>query len=336
MGAEYSLQDVVRCNVCDTPCPTMNCTDCNIKLCTACVGKHLSDLHVSKVHKMVSCELRRSTALCLKHPSKICDLYCVKCDFPICEQCASSEEHKDHELISIENRNKLQTENLEKNYLNINKENASDVSVRETDLNENPTTSTTAITFKHVESSPPDKSHRTGTTSAAVLSPLDESVICDTPGVISSFLDRQPSKDAPDAEFSQQGMSQNLNFPCAVSLSPDKTTTMNDMESSPSNSGHTVDIPNAASFSPDESFKFDYSGQSSFSDRQLTMNTPGADSSRETPCTFNTPLSSSTPSDKTHSVESVGDLSALLQVDESQSMDSLVTRLAYPPHMKRT
>lgn len=136
MGAEYSLQDVVRCNVCDTPCPTMNCTDCNIKLCTACVGKHLSDLHVSKVHKMVSCELRRSTALCLKHPSKICDLYCVKCDFPICEQCASSEEHKDHELISIENRNKLQTENLEKTYLNINKENASDVSVRETDLND--------------------------------------------------------------------------------------------------------------------------------------------------------------------------------------------------------
>lgn len=131
-------------------------------------------------------------------------------------------------------------------------------------------------------------------------------------------------------------MSQNLNFPCAVSLSPDKTSTMNDMESSPSNSGHTVDIPNAASFFPDESFKFDYSGQSSFSDRQLTMNTPGADSSRETPCTFNTPLSSSTPSDKTHSVEIVGDLSALLQVDESQSMDSLVTRLAYPPHMKRT
>lgn len=169
MGAENSLQDVVRCYFCDSPCPTLKCTNCNIKLCTACVEKHLSDQ--SKKHKVVSCKQRRSTAICLKHPSKICALYCVQCEFPICDQCASSEKHKRHEFYTINNKNELKTENIEKNYLNIYKKNASNVSVQETDLNEKPTTSTTAIRHKHVESSPPEKSHTTDTPAAAVLCP---------------------------------------------------------------------------------------------------------------------------------------------------------------------
>lgn len=314
MGAENSLQDVVRCYFCDSPCPPMKCTNCNIKLCTTCVENHLSD----HKHKVVSCKQRRSTAICLKHPSKICALYCVQCEFPICDQCASSEKHKRHEFYTINNKNELKTENIEKNYLNIYKKNASNVSVQETDLNEKPTTSTTAIRHKHVESSPPEKSHTTDTPAAAVLCPKDESFKFNTTGAISPFSDRQLAKDV---ECTQTGMAQSLNSSCAVSISPKKTSKMNDMESA-SNNGHTVDIPNAASIPTDESCIFDNcrsrSDQSSFSVRQLTMNTPDAgSSSRKTPCTIYSPLALSTHSVKNHSMDS---LSSPLY--ESQSTNS--------------
>lgn len=339
MGAENSLQDVVRCYFCDSPCTTMKCTNCNIKLCTTCVGKHLSD----HKHKVVSCKQRRSTAICLKHPSKICALYCVQCEFPICDQCASSEEHKRHEFNTIDNKNELLTENIEKNSLHIYKDNASNVSVQETELNEKPTTSTTAITHEHVESYPPDKSYTTNSPAAAVLCPQDESYEFNTTGAISPFSDRQLAKDVPDVECTQKGMAQSLNSSCAVSISPNKTSKMNDIESA-SNIGHTVDIPNAESIPPDESFIFDNlrsrSGQSSFSDRQLTMNIPDAgSSSRGTPCTFNSSLALSTPSDKNHSMDSLGYLSSPLY--ESQSMESSLSlhytnTLDFDPFPKET
>lgn len=109
---------------------------------------------------------------------------------------------------------------------------------RKTVLDENYNTSTTAITHKHVKSSPPGKSYITDTPAAAVFSPLDESFIWDTPGPISPFSDRQLAKDAPDVELYQ-----NLNSSCAVSLSPGKTLTINNIESSPSSRDH---------FPPDE------------------------------------------------------------------------------------
>lgn len=42
MNPEYSLQDVVRCHLCETPGPSLYCEICDISLCEDCKEKHLS------------------------------------------------------------------------------------------------------------------------------------------------------------------------------------------------------------------------------------------------------------------------------------------------------
>ncbi|XP_062606313.1 uncharacterized protein LOC134268128 [Saccostrea cucullata] len=65
-----------------------------INLCKACVGEHLSDS--SKRHKVVPYKHRKPTHYvnypkCPNHTQKHCELYCEKCDIPVCSTCISSE-----------------------------------------------------------------------------------------------------------------------------------------------------------------------------------------------------------------------------------------------------
>ncbi|XP_056015532.1 E3 ubiquitin-protein ligase TRIM9-like isoform X1 [Ostrea edulis] len=101
MDSQHSAQDVLRCDLCDTPVPPMYCDLCEVKLCKACVGEHLFDL--SKEHKVVPFEPRLSTMKypkCSKH-DRICELNCEKCNVPVCVGCLSSNSHKGHALLNV-------------------------------------------------------------------------------------------------------------------------------------------------------------------------------------------------------------------------------------------
>ena len=99
MDLDISLQDVIRCNICDIPVPSRHCDICDTHLCEKCEVKHISD--ESKEHVIVSFDLRRTTPKCSKHSKQICARYCKKCNTPICALCVSRGKHKKHTTVHI-------------------------------------------------------------------------------------------------------------------------------------------------------------------------------------------------------------------------------------------
>ncbi|XP_061176612.1 uncharacterized protein LOC133185431 [Saccostrea echinata] len=112
MDPQFSAQDVLRCDLCETPVPPMYCDFCHVKLCKACVGEHLSDL--SKEHKVVPFKQKGTTPKCPNHVGKFCELYCKECGFPVCSRCLSSNFHKGHTLLNLLEIMKSKKEAIEK------------------------------------------------------------------------------------------------------------------------------------------------------------------------------------------------------------------------------
>lgn len=70
MELSHVALDIVRCDLCDTPVPSLYCDFCHTYLCKACAGEHLLD--ASKQHYVVPFKDRRcrstvNSPLCKKH-----------------------------------------------------------------------------------------------------------------------------------------------------------------------------------------------------------------------------------------------------------------------------
>ncbi|XP_065928648.1 E3 ubiquitin-protein ligase TRIM71 isoform X3 [Magallana gigas] len=115
MDPRSSAQDVVRCDVCDTPVPPLHCDFCQTNLCKACVGEHMLDF--SKKHQVVPFQDRGSTPNypnCSEHVKEQCKHFCEQCDIPICAPCISSGDHQSHKLVDIFNTFKSKKEDLQR------------------------------------------------------------------------------------------------------------------------------------------------------------------------------------------------------------------------------
>ena len=90
MDPQYSLQDVIRCDLCETPVPPKHCNFCHIHLCEACVGEHLSD--ESKDHYIVSFNLRAILPQCstqiVNVLIRLCTQICKTCNIQVCSLCS--------------------------------------------------------------------------------------------------------------------------------------------------------------------------------------------------------------------------------------------------------
>ncbi|XP_078331135.1 uncharacterized protein LOC144624964 [Crassostrea virginica] len=98
-GSIDSLQDVIRCDLCETPAPPKHCDICHTHLCEACVGEHLSE--ESKDHYIVPFKLRGIISNCIKHSTKVCTQLCTKCSIPVCPLCVVSSDHELHKIGDI-------------------------------------------------------------------------------------------------------------------------------------------------------------------------------------------------------------------------------------------
>ncbi|XP_052707978.1 B-box type zinc finger protein ncl-1-like [Crassostrea angulata] len=158
MDPRSTAQDVVRCDVCDTPVPPLHCDFCQTNLCKTCVGDHMLD--ISKKHQVVLFQDRRSTIIspnCQTHSLKQCELHCEQCDIPICALCVSSESHENHKKMDIisyfeTKKHDLQTDlqELGKTVIAKYQEIVNNITAQKTDLSKNSKKLTTEID-KHGE-----------------------------------------------------------------------------------------------------------------------------------------------------------------------------------------
>lgn len=120
MDPIYSLQDLERCDLCESsvPPPPLYCDICHILFCKICSAVHILD--ESKDHRVVPVKRRNDYSdfpLCLKHSVKQCKLYCEQCEIPICRDCVfPCGFHQGHKTIDIMNTYHIKKETILKDF----------------------------------------------------------------------------------------------------------------------------------------------------------------------------------------------------------------------------
>lgn len=117
MDPEFSLQDVRRCDVCNTTTVQSYCEFCYVNLCKPCIGEHISDEY--EKHKIVPFRLRKSTPIypkCETHQQNKCELQCKDCNLFVCSSCLASEQHKGHSFLEIFEVYKTKKQTIEKDF----------------------------------------------------------------------------------------------------------------------------------------------------------------------------------------------------------------------------
>lgn len=120
MDPRLSAQDVVRCDLCKDNVVQKYCDFCHVKLCKLCIGEHISDEYDK--HKIVSFQQRKSTLIfpiCKKHSKETCKLQCMSCNNSICAKCSILKEHKDHNVVDLEDSYNSKKENIKKDTAEI-------------------------------------------------------------------------------------------------------------------------------------------------------------------------------------------------------------------------
>ncbi|XP_062621612.1 uncharacterized protein LOC134283170 [Saccostrea cucullata] len=114
MDPRYCAQEILLCDLCQTAALQSHCELCHVNLCIQCVGKHLSDS--SKRHNVVPYKHRTTTPnypKCPNHTQKHCELYCEKCDIPLCSTCIASDKHHGHKFTDALQRLSSKSKDLE-------------------------------------------------------------------------------------------------------------------------------------------------------------------------------------------------------------------------------
>ncbi|XP_078309330.1 uncharacterized protein LOC144617796 [Crassostrea virginica] len=144
------LQDVIRCDLCETPVPPKHCEPCHLHLCEACVENHLSDQF--KDHYIVPFKQRGSIPKCLYHSTNICIILCKDCNVPICKICSSFGEHVQHKKEDILKATAEKKELIRKDLRELEKfiypryqEAAKSIPVQRADVNKRSQNLTTAL-----------------------------------------------------------------------------------------------------------------------------------------------------------------------------------------------
>lgn len=100
----FSAQHFIECELC-CETVTLYCTICKINMCGHCVGIHINSL-ATQEHNIVSYRRKVFTPQlqsCSIHGYEKCDLFCSKCNVPICVTCITLQ-HKAHPATKLEDQ----------------------------------------------------------------------------------------------------------------------------------------------------------------------------------------------------------------------------------------